>query len=49
MSMNASVSLYCDWTATEDCVWAATEGLALPARGNQLRAVAADWKGAPPV
>ena len=31
MSMNASVSVYCDWTATEDCVRAATEGLALPA------------------
>ncbi|CAN5611173.1 hypothetical protein BH09ACT7_BH09ACT7_23550 [soil metagenome] len=28
--MNAFVSVYCDWAATEDSVRAATEGLALP-------------------
>ncbi len=49
MSMYALVSVYCDWTATEDYVWAATEGLASPARGNELLAVDADLKGAPPV
>jgi hypothetical protein len=35
-SMNAVVSVYCDWTATEDCVRAATRRLALPAGVDQV-------------
>jgi hypothetical protein len=34
--MNAFVSVYCDWAATEDSVRTATEGLALPTGVHQV-------------